>query len=94
MKGMGPAVIGILAVSLIRLAPTAVPDVFAIVIFAATLVALVGAHHAPLQDETTSDDVRDGPRVAPQEARNVRLEPPHRGRSFAQADFGGIQGRR
>src|SRR6185369_8091278 len=34
MKGMGPAVIGVLAVSLIRLAPTAVPDSFAIVIFA------------------------------------------------------------
>jgi chromate transporter len=42
MKGMGPAVIGVLAVSLIRLAPTAVPDVFAIVIFAATLIALTG----------------------------------------------------
>jgi chromate transporter len=41
MKGMGPAVIGILAVSLIRLAPTAVPDLFAIVIFAATLIALM-----------------------------------------------------
>ena len=41
MKGMGPAVIGVLAVSLIRLAPTAVPDVFAIVIFAATLIALM-----------------------------------------------------
>jgi chromate transporter len=41
MKGMGPAVIGVLAVSLIRLAPTAVPDLFAIVIFAATLIALM-----------------------------------------------------
>ena len=41
MKGMGPAVIGVLAVSLIRLAPTAVPDVFAIVIFAATFIALM-----------------------------------------------------
>ena len=41
MKGMGPAVIGILAVSLIRLAPIAVPDLFAIVIFAATLIALM-----------------------------------------------------
>lgn len=40
MKGMGPAVIGVLAVSLIRLAPTAVPDVFGSVIFAATLIAL------------------------------------------------------
>ena len=41
MKGMGPAVIGVLAVSLIRLAPAALPDPFAIVILAATLVALV-----------------------------------------------------
>ena len=41
MKGMGPAVIGVLAVSLIRLAPAALPDLFAVVILAATLVALV-----------------------------------------------------
>jgi chromate transporter len=41
VKGMGAAVIGVLAVSLIRLAPTAVPDVFAVVIFAATLIALM-----------------------------------------------------
>ena len=41
MKGMGPAVIGVLAVSLIRLAPVALPDPFAIMIFAATLVALM-----------------------------------------------------
>jgi chromate transporter len=41
MKGMGLAVIGVLAVSLIRLAPAALPDLFAIVILAATLVALV-----------------------------------------------------
>jgi hypothetical protein len=34
-------VIGVLAVSLIRLAPAALPDLFAIVILAATLVALV-----------------------------------------------------
>jgi chromate transporter len=40
MKGMGPAVIGVLAVSLIRLAPAALPDRFAIVILAATLLAL------------------------------------------------------
>jgi chromate transporter len=40
MKGMGPAVIGILAVSLIRLAPAALPDPLAIVILAATLIAL------------------------------------------------------
>jgi chromate transporter len=39
MKGMGPAVIGVLAVSLIRLAPAALPDPITIVILAATLVA-------------------------------------------------------
>jgi chromate transporter len=41
MKGMGPAVIGVLAVSLIRLAPAALPDPFAIVILVATLLALL-----------------------------------------------------
>ena len=41
MKGMAPAVIGVLAVSLIRLAPAALPDTFAIAILAATLVALL-----------------------------------------------------
>jgi chromate transporter len=41
MKGMGPAVIGVLTVSLIRLAPAALPDPFAIMILAATLVALM-----------------------------------------------------
>ena len=41
MRGMGPAVIGVLAVSLVRLAPAAVPDLFAVVILAATLVAIV-----------------------------------------------------
>jgi len=35
MKGMAPAVIGVLAVSLIRLAPAALPDTFAIAILAA-----------------------------------------------------------
>ena len=39
IKGMGPAVIGVLAVSLIRLAPAALPDPFAIAILAATLLA-------------------------------------------------------
>ncbi len=37
MKGMGPAVIGVLAVSLFRLAPYAIPDPFAVVILAASL---------------------------------------------------------
>jgi chromate transporter len=41
MKGMAPAVIGVLAVSLFRLAPAALPDVFAVAILGATLLALV-----------------------------------------------------
>ncbi len=41
MKGMAPAVIGVLAVSLFRLAPAALPDPVAVVILAATLLALV-----------------------------------------------------
>jgi chromate transporter len=41
MKSMGPAVIGVLAVSLVRLAPAALPDPFAIAILAATLLALI-----------------------------------------------------
>src|SRR5262250_1080495 len=40
MKGMAPAVIGVLAVSLVRLAPAALPDPFAVAILAATLLAL------------------------------------------------------
>jgi chromate transporter len=40
MRGMAPAVIGVLAVSLTRLAPAALPNSFAIVILAATLVGL------------------------------------------------------
>src|SRR5262245_13661304 len=41
MRGMSPAVIGVLAVSLVRLAPAALPDLFAVVILIATLAALV-----------------------------------------------------
>lgn len=41
MKGMGPAVIGVLAVSLVRLAPYALPDPFAIAILVVTVIALV-----------------------------------------------------
>jgi chromate transporter len=41
MRGISPAVIGVLAVSLLRLAPHAVPDPFAIVMLAVTVVALV-----------------------------------------------------
>jgi chromate transporter len=50
MKGMAPAVIGVLAVSLIRLSPAAVPDPFALLILigtiAATLALRVGAYKA------------------------------------------------
>jgi chromate transporter len=41
MRGVGPAVIGVLAVSLIRMAPHAMPDPFAIAILIATLTALL-----------------------------------------------------
>ena len=40
MKGMGPAVIGTLAVSLFRIAPYAVPDPFAVAVLVATVIAL------------------------------------------------------
>src|SRR2546426_7830590 len=40
MKGMGPAVIGVLAVSLVRLAPHALVDSFAIALLVATVIAL------------------------------------------------------
>ena len=39
MKGMGPAVIGVLAVSLVRLSPAAVPDPLALAILIGTIVA-------------------------------------------------------
>jgi len=39
MKGMGPAVIGILAVSLARLSPAAVPGPMALIILIGTVVA-------------------------------------------------------
>ena len=39
MKGMGPAVIGVLAVSLVRLSPAAVADPLALAILIATIVA-------------------------------------------------------
>jgi chromate transporter len=40
MKGMGPAVIGVLAVSLFRIAPYALPDLFAVAILIVTVIAL------------------------------------------------------
>src|SRR5438552_10152362 len=39
MKGMGPAVIGVLVVSLVRLSPAAVPDPLAVAILVGTVVA-------------------------------------------------------
>ncbi|MGQ0522401.1 MAG: chromate efflux transporter [Betaproteobacteria bacterium] len=41
MKGIGPAVIGVLAVSLVEMAPHAIPDAFAIVLFAASAAVLL-----------------------------------------------------
>jgi chromate transporter len=41
LRGIAPAVIGVLAVSLVRLAPYALPDVFAIATLMATVVVLV-----------------------------------------------------
>jgi chromate transporter len=41
MKGIGPAVIGVLAVSLLQMAPHALPDSFAIALFMATVAALL-----------------------------------------------------
>jgi len=40
MEGMGPAVLGVLAVSLVRLAPHALPDPFAIALVIGALIAL------------------------------------------------------
>jgi chromate transport protein ChrA len=41
MKGMAPAVIGVLAISLVRIAPAALPDPVAIAILGATMIALL-----------------------------------------------------
>lgn len=41
MKGIGPAVIGVLAVSLLQMAPHALPDPFAVVVFAGAATALL-----------------------------------------------------
>ncbi len=41
MKGIGPAVIGVLAVSLFQMAPHAVPDAFAMLLFAGATAALL-----------------------------------------------------
>jgi chromate transporter len=49
LRGMGPAVIGILAVSLIRLAPAAVPDLFALALLLATVLVLLVWRAGPLK---------------------------------------------
>jgi len=41
MKGIGPAVIGVLAVSLLQMAPHALPDSFAMVLFVGSVAALL-----------------------------------------------------
>src|SRR5262245_42896146 len=41
MRGIGPAVIGVLAVSLLRLAPHAIPDAFAAVVFGVSIATLL-----------------------------------------------------
>jgi len=41
MKGIGPAVLGVIGVSLVQIAPHALPDLFAIVILIGTVTALL-----------------------------------------------------
>ena len=41
MQGVGPAVIGVFAVALIRMAPHALPDPFALCMLMGTLIALL-----------------------------------------------------
>ena len=47
MRGIGPAVIGVLAVSLARLTPHAVPDVFSMIVLVGTVVVLALRHLGP-----------------------------------------------
>jgi chromate transporter len=49
MKGIGPAVIGVLLVSLGQMAPHAVPDLFALLIFIVATVAMLGWKAGPLK---------------------------------------------
>src|SRR5207249_161069 len=49
LRGIAPAVIGILAVSLVRLAPYALPDLFAIATLVATVVVLMLWREATLK---------------------------------------------
>jgi chromate transporter len=49
MKGMGPAVIGVLAVSLVRLSPAAVPDPLALAILVGTVAAALALRVGPFK---------------------------------------------
>jgi chromate transporter len=49
MKGVGPAVIGVLAVSLLQMSPHALPDAFAIVLFAGTVAVLLAWQVGPIK---------------------------------------------
>jgi chromate transporter len=42
MRGVGPAVLGVLAVALTQMAPHALPDPLAVAILVGTLIALLG----------------------------------------------------
>ena len=42
MRGVGPAVLGVLAVSLVQMAPHALPDPFAMAVLIGTIIALLG----------------------------------------------------
>jgi len=41
LKGIGPALIGVIAVSLLQMAPHAVPDLFGAAVFSATVLAML-----------------------------------------------------
>ena len=47
MRGVGPAVIGVMAVFLVRMAPHALPDLWAMVILLGTLIALLAWRLSP-----------------------------------------------
>ena len=49
LRGMGPAVVGILAVSLFRLAPHALPDLFAVAILIVSLAGLIVYRLGPVR---------------------------------------------
>ena len=49
MKGMGPAVIGVLVVSLARLTPAAIPDPLALLILIATIATALALRLGPFK---------------------------------------------